>query len=306
MKILVISSNLIGDSILSTGVIQHFIDQFPKSKFTIVIGPTASQIYENMTNLDNIIIIKKKKLNLHWIDIYKKCFFNKWDIVIDFRTSLISYLLLHKKKYIFKKNNQDHHLTQLSNFFGFNCKNLKIYNSNKEIEEVNQKLVKKIKYIVICPGGNWKPKIWSSENYNTLIKRIKKDYNHVKFILVGSKKEEVQYYRDVVKDIKNEDIINLMNQSITLTSAYMKKSNLFIGNDSGLMHLSVSSNLTTIGLFGPTNDKIYGHRGKNYFVIRTRENYEDLKKNIFDESKSFMDSIEVNDILQIIQKNRLL
>tara|TARA_Y100000590_G_C15484340_1_gene925222 strand:- start:206 stop:985 length:780 start_codon:yes stop_codon:yes gene_type:complete len=259
-----------------------------------------------MTNLDNIIIIKKKKLNLHWIDIYKKCFFNKWDIVIDFRTSLISYLLLHKKKYIFKKNNQDHHLTQLSNFFGFNCKNLKIYNSNKEIEEVNQKLVKKIKYIVICPGGNWKPKIWSSENYNTLIKRIKKDYNHVKFILVGSKKEEVQYYRDVVKDIKNEDIINLMNQSITLTSAYMKKSNLFIGNDSGLMHLSVSSNLTTIGLFGPTNDKIYGHRGKNYFVIRTRENYEDLKKNIFDESKSFMDSIEVNDILQIIQKNRLL
>ena len=36
----------------------------------------------------------------------------------------------------------------------------------------------------------------------------------------------------------------------------MKKSNLFIGNDSGLMHLSVASNLKTIALFGPTNDKV--------------------------------------------------
>ena len=48
-----------------------------------------------------------------------------------------------------------------------------------------------------------------------------------------------------------------MGASLTLTSAYMKKSDLFIGNDSGLMHLSAASNLATIGLFGPTNDKIY-------------------------------------------------
>ena len=50
-----------------------------------------------------------------------------------------------------------------------------------------------------------------------------------------------------------------MGKSLTVTSAYMNKSNLFIGNDSGLMHLSVASNLRTIALFGPTNDKIYGH-----------------------------------------------
>ena len=64
-----------------------------------------------------------------------------------------------------------------------------------------------------------------------------------------------------------------MGESLTKTSAYMKKSNLFIGNDSGLMHLSVASKLKTISLFGPTNDKIYGHSNNNCFIIRTKESY---------------------------------
>ena len=33
------------------------------------------------------------------------------------------------------------------------------------------------------------------------------------------------------------------------------------------MHLSAASKLKTIGLFGPTNDKIYAPKGKNCFVI---------------------------------------
>ena len=97
-----------------------------------------------------------------------------------------------------------------------------------------------------------------------------------------------------------------MGESLTLTSAYMKKSNLFIGNDSGLMHLSSASNLNTIGLFGPTNDKIYAPVGKNCFVIRTKESYEYLKSNIKNVAKSYMGSIEVNDVMDLIQNKKLL
>ena len=64
MKILVISSNLIGDTILSTGVIEHFYNIYPSAKFTFLIGPKASQIYQNFPGLEEIIIIKKRKYNL--------------------------------------------------------------------------------------------------------------------------------------------------------------------------------------------------------------------------------------------------
>jgi len=151
VKILVISSNLIGDNILSTGVVQFFLNKYSNAKFTFVIGPSAGQIYDNFPNLERIIKIKKKKYNYHWLEIFKNCFFTKWNIVIDFRSSLISYTLFHKKKFIFKKNNEYHHLTQLSNLFGFDCSDLTIHNSIKEIEIVNKVINNKFKYVVICP-----------------------------------------------------------------------------------------------------------------------------------------------------------
>ena len=42
----------------------------------------------------------------------------------------------------------------------------------------------------------------------------------------------------------------------------MKKSKLFIGNDSGLMHLSALAGIPTVGLFGPSDSKRYYPWGK--------------------------------------------
>ncbi len=306
MKILVISSNLIGDTILSTGVIQFFLNKYINSKFTFVIGPTANQLYDNFPNLEKRIIIQKKKYNLHWLKIIKNCFFTKWDIIIDFRSSMISYILFHKKKFIFKKNNISHHLNQLTNFFEFDCFNLMIHTSDEEVKEVEKTISKQFKYVVICPGGNWKPKLWDLKNFIELMKNIKRDYINVKFIIVGSLIEKKYYFQDIVNETNKNDIIDLMGASLTLTSAYMKKSSLFIGNDSGLMHLSAASNLATIGLFGPTNDKIYAPKGISCFVVRTNEDYEYFKKNICEPNKSYMQSINKKNIISLIQKNKLL
>ena len=86
----------------------------------------------------------------------------------------------------------------------------------------------------------------------------------------------------------------------------MKKSNLFIGNDSGLMHLSFASGLKTISLFGPTNDKLYGHSKHDCFVIRTKETFEDFNKMDINPKKSYMNSIESNKVLDLIIENKLL
>ena len=47
MNILVISSNLIGDNILSTGIINYFLEKHSNSKFTLVVGPSAAPLYGN-------------------------------------------------------------------------------------------------------------------------------------------------------------------------------------------------------------------------------------------------------------------
>ena len=306
MKILIISSNLIGDTILSTGVVDYFLKNNPNAQFTFIIGPTAGKIYQHFPNLEKIILIKKEKFNTHWLKIYLHSWNIKWDIIVDLRSSLLSFLLFHKKKYIFKKDKNKHHLDQLISFFRSNDSDLNIYISGEEEDIVKNKLNPENIYVVIFPGGNWKPKIWPSNNYNQLIKKLVKNFSNMKFLIVGSADEEDLYLNPIKKNIPEDKIINLMGISLTLTSAYMKKSHLFIGNDSGLMHLSVASHLNTIGLFGPTNDNIYGHRRKNCFVVRTKEDYSYFNRLTLDKNKSYMTSIHPDQVVDIIANNNLL
>ena len=306
MKILVISSNLIGDTILSTCVIKHFLSLYPNSKFTFIVGPTSGQIYKNFLQKDKIFIIKKKKFNLHWLDIYKCCISNRWDIIIDLRSSLISYFVPSKKSYIFKKNNNLNHLEQLKKSFNFVNSSLFIETSKEEEEEVVNQLDDNFKYVAIFPGGNWDPKIWPVEYFNKLIQILNYKYNNLQFILVGSLEEKNVYLNKIKQNLPQNIFLDLFGKSLTLTSAYLKKTNLFIGNDSGLMHLSVASNCVTIGLFGPTNDKIYGHKNTNSYVIRTKENYEFFSKSLIDDTKSYMTSLEPKEIINLIEKEKLL
>ncbi len=292
MKILFICSNLIGDTILSSGVIKHFVDQHKDAKLSFVVGPTAAPLLKNYSNIDNVIIFKKRKFNLHWIEIFRKTINTNWDIIIDFRSSILPYFLTNKKKYIFKKQKGFHHIDQLNSSFGFECSKLFIPTSLEEEKKADLSLDKSYKYIVIFPGGNWIPKLWPVENYNLVMKSLLMKNDKIKFILVGSSNEKVKFYNKLTKDIDNDLIIDLFGCSLTLTSAFMKNSNFFIGNDSGLMHLAISSQLRVIALFGPTDDNVYGPYGRDNIIIRTSESLDYFKSININRDKSYMNSIE--------------
>jgi ADP-heptose:LPS heptosyltransferase len=119
---------------------------------------------------------------------------------------------------------------------------------------------------------------------------------------VGSLKEKNKFYNLLIKDIKEDLIIDLFGHNLTLTSAYMKKSDIFIGNDSGLMHLAVASKLRVISLFGPTNDLVYGHHDDKNIVIRTKENYDYFKSLKINENKSYMSSIKPEIVFKECEK----
>ena len=261
-------------------------------------------IFKNFKSVEKIITISKKKYNMHWLEIIYNCFGKKWDIIIDFRSSLVSYFLGHNKKFIFKKKSDLNHVKQLSEFFGFDCSELFIDTSKDEEETVSKNISDNFKHFVIFPGGNWKPKIWNVENYNALMKKILAQNKDIKFIIVGSKDEEKIYNYEITKNIDRKNIINLFGASLTQTAAYMKKSKLFIGNDSGLSHMATATKLKSIVLFGPTNDQIYGPFGKDSQVVRTNESYQYFKTINIDKTRSYMSSISVENIYNILKDNK--
>jgi ADP-heptose:LPS heptosyltransferase len=63
---------------------------------------------------------------------------------------------------------------------------------------------------------------------------------------------------------------------IPSVAACLKRCALYIGNDSGLMHMAAASNIPTLGLFGPSKCELYAPTGAHTAFIRTPESFDEL------------------------------
>src|SRR5262249_34342907 len=59
--------------------------------------------------------------------------------------------------------------------------------------------------------------------------------------------------------------------------ACLKHARLFIGNDSGTMHLAAAAGCPTVGLFGPSDEQLYGPWGEHVRVARGPRTYDQIK-----------------------------
>ena len=60
--------------------------------------------------------------------------------------------------------------------------------------------------------------------------------------------------------------------------AVLRRARLFVGNDSGLMHLAAAAGCPTVGLFGPSDDRLYAPWGPHGRVVRGPRSFEQFKE----------------------------
>ena len=90
MKLLFITSTRIGDAVLSTALLSHFIEQYPDAEITIACGPAAVPLFSETPQVMRVIALKKRRLGLHWLALWWQCWPNFWHVVIDLRASALS------------------------------------------------------------------------------------------------------------------------------------------------------------------------------------------------------------------------
>tara|TARA_B100000989_G_scaffold248028_1_gene195416 strand:+ start:843 stop:1808 length:966 start_codon:yes stop_codon:yes gene_type:complete len=319
-KILIISSNRLGDCILSSGLIKYCKDQFKNCKITFVCGKIPYDLFKYHSQLSMVVPLKKKKFAIHWFLLWLKVFFNFWELVIDLRGTLLGFFLITKNVKIYRnsKFKIQHKVESTSKLLSD-----KIFNPYIKLVELEKKdsssnkltNLKKLKLIVVSASTNWIGKQWPSKNYIELIEKLKRvnKFKYYKFILLGSKQERLNAEL-ICKKFSKTEVINFAGK-LRLHEIFhlLKGCSLFIGNDSGLMHLSAALNIPTIGLFGPSDIKQYRPWGIKTATIRTPETPEELmnnKKFSYKQKKSLMLNLKTSTVFKetlkfVNQKNIL-
>ncbi len=122
-------------------------------------------------------------------------------------------------------------------------------------------------------GAGKVPNRWSLLKYTELINQLNDNYK-AKFYLTGSSAD-----RDEINYIKNKCNIPLgvfMNKKIPEVAALIEKSDLFISNDTGIMHVAGTTGTPQVSIFGPTNPFNWAPIGENKLFIRKSEIVDDI------------------------------
>lgn len=110
--------------------------------------------------------------------------------------------------------------------------------------------------VIISPGSRWWFKSWPPERYAQIADFIQTRYR-ARVILSGSK-EDLSVASQIESLMKTTPISIVAKTTILQLAAVMKHCHLFIGNDSGPMHIAAAVGISVIALFGPTDPKIWG------------------------------------------------
>ncbi len=121
---------------------------------------------------------------------------------------------------------------------------------------------------VIHPGGGQNPdttvtaKRWPAPNFGKIAARLLQSGWQV--VIIGAKTDR-EVVAEMLVNISLEDVAksgDLFDASeqldIAHTGALLQHAQLFVGNDTGLMHLAATTNAAVVAIFGPSSPAMYG------------------------------------------------
>ncbi len=284
MKIIVRSPNWVGDCVMSIGSLKTLKYENPESEIFLVTKPKLDNIYRDMKEIEKIIVLPQKITIKNFFAVIKSLSIHKirtgilltnsFSSALLFRLAGIKYLtgymkdlrsfMLTKKKKLPKRisHQQDLYIDLIHFFNGYKSEKRfsnSIFLSEKQLlngnELINKMGIDKSKKLIgISPFTAYGiSKEWPQQRFSELIVKLKSSAD-VEIILFGSPGEKNRLEK-LCESTGSK--VHIVSEGYSLSDAIciMKRINLFIGNDSGLMHISSALGIPLLGIFGPTLPK---------------------------------------------------
>ncbi len=313
-KVLIVRQhNQLGDLLAGVSLFRAIKEKYPQSHLTIIVSPFNYPGMVKNKFIDRIFIFNKKKLySPFYLYRFYKLLREEYDLVIvpvvvsiSFTSNLIARfsnarVRIGARSLDGKKNKSDYFFTHRISIdwrrhpdsnvsersldiirpFGINTTNYRseitfdepdILYANKFIAGL--KLARNEFLIGLHVGAGKVNNRWSLIKYKTLIEKLNTEYS-AKFYLTGSKadKDEVSFIAHQL----DFSIGLFINQEIPRVAALVSKSDLFISNDTGIMHVAGTTDTPQVSVFGPTNPFNWAPIGANKMFIRKSDLIDDI------------------------------
>jgi ADP-heptose:LPS heptosyltransferase len=284
-SVLYISSSRIGDAVLASGIVKRLYDQHPNARFTIVAGPPSAPLFADTPGLEQIIVMRKSRGGGHWLRLWNEVRARRWSLIVDRRGSSIARVLLADQRAIHHSlpGEPVHKVVEAARLLGqaHDPPAPYLFTSAATQGRADALLASGSGPILaLAPAANWVGKTWPAERFAALARTMiasGQPFEQGRVLVLGGPDDRAAAH--VVRAAVPPDrCIDLTGQVDPLTAhACLKRARLFVGNDSGLMHLAAAAGAPTVGLFGPSDDRLYAPWGRHTRVVRGPRGVEALK-----------------------------
>lgn len=300
-RILIVRLSAIGDCILSVPVLNSIRRNFPIARVGWVIEKASSQLIQGHSALDDLFVISKqtfKSPRQLW-KLAGQLRAWKPDVTLDLqgltKSSILAWLSGAKSRLGFHRDEFDGR--ELSRFLNNrlyapesehivdrSLELLKLLGVEDPAAEFNlpeqekdaafAERVQKLsslegRFAIINVGAGWTSKLWPMERYASVVKHLS-EYWGLPCLVVWSGEQENLVAKQIVSACQRHAVLSPPTTLLQLASL-IRRASLFVGSDTGPMHLSVAVGTPTVGIIGPMPiERVcpYGPRSRG--VQRTR------------------------------------
>ena len=278
-KILVFSFSFIGDAVLSTAVIQPLRKRFPDAHITFLVGPSAFDLLATDPNIDATLVYDNRGEHAGWrerLRLIKTLRADKFDLVINLRDSLTARCIGAEHWGMARGDSNRHAVIRyLETLQRHNVEttdahpHLQLTESERadadhflaEASWTSERLL-----IGIHPGGNWAYKLWDARNYAQVANTLAKKRNAAILLFAGPNERELQAQ---VAELMDVPPILVKTGNLRRLAALIAACDVYIGNDTGPMHIAAAVDTPVVALFGSTNHIRSGPYGDTHTVVQS-------------------------------------
>jgi len=276
-------SNPLGDTILATGAVPILAARYPGEPIVAASGPAAVPLLAAMPKVAAAWSMTRLPWGGHWRALWIKARRTKWTAVVDLRGSAFAYTVRARDRFVLGRDDKtQHRVDRLSAFLGTAVPAApQLTWTQDQIAAARQRIGEDERSILaLGPGAKWIGKTWPPDRYAALAQALTAAEGPLAGarVLIAGAPDERMAATLLLDAIPDEQRIEAFGWPLPELAAALSTVALYVGNDTGLMHLAAATGAPTLGLFGPSRDRLYRPWGRFTRTVRTATSFEEFAR----------------------------